>query len=552
MKLSGFLLVAVMAMTAVSHAQEESAPVSGLTDERITVNFKDQDLAAVLEMFSTQYGLNLVYGPNLTGEVTMNLFDAPVGEALRRILTANGYALIDEGGFLLVVDGEASQNEEGVTTASPFEPVVKRLNHVRAKDVIPMVQPMLNANEMVVAGPESKTGLDVGNEVGGNENAGREFFILYADENTQERVSSLLAKIDIAPSQVLVEATILSVSISDDFKLGVDFTALGGVDFQALSGISNLMGSDSDSNPEGHGLGDWFLGATTNGFANGGSNGLHVGILRNQVGVFIEALEKVGNASVLSNPQLLTVNRHAAEVLVGQKLPYLTATSTDTLAMQNVEFLEVGTSLVFRPFISDDGYVRMEIHPKNSSGTINAQGLPEETTTEVTTNVMVRSGHTVVIGGLMETSMVTNISQVPLLGSIPFIGRFFRSETQSEIKTEIIILLTPHIIQDEELERRANEAQARLRSAQARIAASHHGYLRPSYARQMYAEAAQALASGRAEVALAKAEWGLAAMPSDPDLARLAAHCRAEVESSHVEEAELRDALTILDAANQR
>ena len=550
MKPTAFLFSAFLALCVVAPAQEAETVQDTAQESTITVNFKNQDLAAVLEMFSTEYGMNLVYGPDLTGEVTMNLFDAPVNDALRRILSANGYAMVQEGGFLLIIEENAAQNEDGVTTASPFEPMVIHLNHVRAKDVVPMVQPMLNGNEMVVPGSESESGLDVEDDLGGNGNANREFFILYADEATQKRVTSLLKKIDLAPAQVLVEATILSVSISDEFKLGVDFTALGGVDFQALSGTSNLTDSGSDSNPDGKGLGEWFFGAGTSGFSNGSSDGLHVGILRNQVGVFVEALEKVGNASVLSNPQVLTVNRHAAEILVGKKLPYLTATSTDTVAMQNVEFLDVGTSLVFRPFIGDDGMVRMEIHPKSSSGLINAQGLPEETTTEVKTNVLVRSGHTVVIGGLMENSITTDVSQIPFLGSIPGIGSLFRSESQTERKTEIIILLTPHVLQNDALEQRSKDAADRLRLSQAQLASSHHGYLRPSYARQMYAEAAQALASGRPGVALAKAEWGLSAMPSDPDLALMQKHCQQEVSSLRLEEEELRDALSLIESQN--
>ena len=241
------------------------------------------------------------------------------------------------------------------------------------------------------------------------------------------------------------------------------------------------------------------------------------------------------------------VNRHAAQVLVGQKLPYQTVTTVENTSMQNVEFLEVGTSLVFRPFISEDGYVRMEIHPKNSSGIINAQGLPEETTTEVTTNILVKSGNTVVIGGLMESGISSDISQVPLLGSIPFIGRLFRSEKEVETRNEVVVLLTPRIVGDDELGQRAGEAIERHAAAQARLAAGHSGYLRPSYARRMHADAAKALAAGRPDLALAKAEWGLAALPSHDALAALADHCRQEILDARLEAEELNEALSLLE-----
>jgi type II secretory pathway component GspD/PulD (secretin) len=250
---------------------------------------------------------------------------------------------------------------------------------------------------------------------------------------------------------------------------------------------------------------------------------------------------------VLSNPQILTVNRHAAELLVGSKLPYITTTVTQTGSLQSVSFLEVGTSLVFRPFVSEDGYVRMEVYPKKSSGFINPDGLPEETTTEVKTNILVREGNTVVIGGLMESSMVTQTEQIPFFGSLPLIGEFFQSQRESEIKTEIIVMLTPHIVDDASLSSRSNSSKQRLQAAHAELAASHHGYLRPSYARDLYREAAVALAAGDVRTALAKAEWGLSAMPADPDLAALAAHCRNEIFATRDEALELRDTLQFLN-----
>ena len=419
---------------------------------------------------------------------------------------------------------------------------------MRAKDVEPMLSPLLSGDEQLILGPESKSGLDQADDLGGNEQATREMLILLAREETNARVDALLAKLDIPPQQVLVEATILSVSLNDTAKLGVDFTALGGIDFQAMGGTSNITDSYTGGTAEGAQLDNWLLGFSQTGFTDSSSGGLHMGILKNQVGIFIQALEDVGNATVLSNPQVLTLNRHAAQVLVGKKIGYQTTTTTQTSTVQSVEFLEVGTSLVFRPFISDDGYVRMEIHPENSDGSINpTSGLPEESTTEVSTNILVRSGHTVVIGGLMENAVATTTSQIPFLGSLPYLGSLFRSESESESKNEIIVMLTPHIVDDQELDSRAGEAAERWRLAQSRLAASHHGYLRPSYARKMYAEAGLALAAGQPELALAKAEWGLAAMPADADLAALAKHCEAQLREAGLELEELKNAVELLE-----
>jgi len=514
-------------------------------NERITVNFKEQDISAILEMFSTNYSLNLVYGAEVAGEVTLNLFQAPISTALLQILATNGFTYVIQDDFIRVVDAETVQVQT-IASGSQFAPSVIYLNHVQAADVVPMLTPLLAGNESMIAGPTSERGILVTDQLGGNSHAHQELLVFYASEETLDRVDELLKKVDLPPLQVLVEATILAVSLSEESKMGVDFNILSGLDFQALSGSSNVtdgvdLGSTTDVSND-----NWLIGARSNGFTDPNGNGLRLGILRNQVGVFVEALESVGQATVLSNPQVLTVNRHLAEVLVGQRLPYITTSISQTSSTQSVEFLEVGTSLVFRPYISADGYVRMEILPKNSTGVINGQGLPEETTTQVTANVMVKSGHTVVIGGLMETREGTNTEQVPLLGTLPIIGSLFRSETQVQTRAEIIVLLTPHIVGEGDLERRAEIASERFRAAQARLASSHHGYLRPSYARRMYRESALLLAKGDPEAALAKAEWGLLAMPADPDLALLAEHCHREMLSTREEEQELRDALRIL------
>ncbi len=555
MRTSSYLaLAAALLVTApFLPAQEETGVEAIGEQDRVTLNLKDQDLGDVLEMFSTTFGLNLVYGPEVAGMVTMNLFDVPAREALSQVLFVNGYELDEEDGMLRVVPIAVEEGEAApvILAGSPFEPRVVYLDHIRAEDVVPMLTPLIASNESIIKGPKSGSGL-TSDDTGGNGQASREMFLLLASDESWERVNGLLAQVDVPPRQVLVEATILSVSLNDQHKLGVDFKALGGLDFQAMGSTSSVFdGVDTGDISKGE-LNSWNVGASTEGFTTPGSDGLHLGILRNQIGVFIEALETVGQSTVLSNPSVLTVNRHAAQVLIGRRLGYLSQTTTETSTTQTVNFLEVGTSLEFRPFISGDGYVRMEIKPENSDGEINpVTGLPDESTTEVTTNILVKSGHTVVIGGLMETSTTTDTSQVPFLGSLPFVGTFFRGTSESETRNEIIVLLTPHIVGDEELDARGQEAKQRFDAAKASLAASHQGYLRPSYARRMYAEAGMALAAGDAETALAKAEWGLTAMPADPDLAQLAMHCRAELETQREAEQELQEAIQLLDAAKK-
>jgi type IV pilus assembly protein PilQ len=178
--------------------------------------------------------------------------------------------------------------------------------------------------------------------------------------------------------------------------------------------------------------------------------GITFGIIKDQVAVFLRALEQVTDTTVLANPKILALNKQKGQVIVGRRDGFLTTTVTETQAVQTVEFLETGTQLLFRPFIGDDGFVRVELHPEDSVGFVNAQGLPSEQTTEVTTNVIVRDGQTILIGGLFRELTTDARSQVPGLGSIPGLGQLFRSNNDSSGREEVIILLTLHIVKDQD------------------------------------------------------------------------------------------------------
>jgi type II secretory pathway component GspD/PulD (secretin) len=217
-------------------------------------------------------------------------------------------------------------------------------------------------------------------------------------------------------------------------QFGIDWNLLNGVaitDFPA-----NIIG----------GQGTYI---ETFGFANPTGPGLTAAFSCDNVQALITALEEVTDTTLLANPKILAVNKQEGSVLIGKKLGYLdTTTQTQTSTTQSVKFLETGTRLVFRPYIGDDGYIRMDIYPKDSDGVLNAEGIPDETTTELRTNVVVKDGATIVIGGLFRDTISTTRSQVPVLGDIPFAGVLFRGTKDTVKREEVIIMLTPHIIKE--------------------------------------------------------------------------------------------------------
>jgi len=209
---------------------------------------------------------------------------------------------------------------------------------------------------------------------------------------------------------------------------------------------------------------------TTQGFAFLGS-GLRVGISSGNLQGFLSALESVTDVTVLANPKILALNKQEGSVLIGRNLGYRQTSSISAAGTEvqgEVKFLPTGTQLVFRPYIANDGYIRMDIYPKDSTAEIDSDGVPQETTTELQTNILVKDGETIVIGGLFRDVVTTVRSQVPLLGDIPVIGALFRSKSDAVQRQEVIILLTTHIIDEPsetEGEARGNDVRRKREGA---------------------------------------------------------------------------------------
>lgn len=284
-------------------------------------------------------------------------------------------------------------------------------------------------------------------------------------------IEEILSHIDRRPRQVLLEVTILQLTLDDQHELGVDFNSLAGIDFNQLfngagQGTAGTVGSPTDfstlsTDPgQAASLVDDGFGSAGTSFPTTNTQGLQIGFIKNKVGAFIQAVETVGEVSVTANPKILGIDRHRSEIHIGDKLSYKAASVTNTggsaggsaTITESVEELETGIKLTFTPFIADNGYVRLLLSPKRSSGEINAAGLPEENVAEISVNAIVRSGRTIVIGGLMEEVQTNNQVQVPFLGDIPLLGRLFKRETGGIRKNEVIFLVTPYIINDEDME----------------------------------------------------------------------------------------------------
>lgn len=444
----------------------------------VELHVVDVPLTTVLRMLSTQSRKNIIASAGVQGKVTADLFDVTFHEALESILGPNGCTYVARGNFIHVytlkelADQEAARQAEQrqAVAAEPPKLVARlfHLNYVNTSDVEPMIKPLLSQEGKIATMPEAdasssgttgrgttgssgSSGVSEGTtQLGAGNLLSRPDVIMVCDyPDRLEQIEKVIRELDVRPKQVLVEATIMRASLGEQNSLGIDFNVLGGVNFQNLGAISP-------------GVTDITVGPIPQSELNGSNftirtdfndavprGGFTFGIVHNDVAAFIRALEAVSDATVLANPKVLTLNRQEGHVIVGRRDGYITTTITETIATQSVEFLETGTRLFFRPFIADDGFIRLEIHPEDSSGGLNENNLPFKRTTEVTTNIMVRDGHTVLIGGLFREANSAIRAQVPYFGNIPVAGALLQTNTDSVEREEIIILLTVHVVKDD-------------------------------------------------------------------------------------------------------
>ncbi len=408
--------------------------------------FQDAPIQLILRQLSTWSKKNIVASKQVKGNISAELFNVTFREALDALLRVNGFDYIEKGNFIYVYT--AKEIKEVRKAERKKITRVFTLYYVKPEDIRELLVPFLSEDAVIATSPEVESDIATSDsEAGGMDYAINDVLVISDYEENIKQIEALLKEVDKRPQQVLIEATILRATLTEDTALGIDFNVLSGVDFHDLSasttGVTNLTTTSTDIADIGTGIG-----AVRTDFTAGipaASGGLSFGWIGSDAAVFLRALEGVLDTTVLANPKLLVVNKQRGEILVGRRDGYIVTTTTETNTSTSVEFLETGTRLVVRPYIGRNGYIRMVLHPEDSSGSVT-DGLPSETTTECTSNVIVKDGRTIIISGLFREITVNGRSQVPLLGNIPYAGPLFRRTSDSTDREEVIILITPRII----------------------------------------------------------------------------------------------------------
>lgn len=436
---------------------------------QIDITVKDLEIAKVLQLLSIQSQRNIVASRNVSGKVSADLYGVSFHEALEAILTPNGYGYEEKGNFIYVYT--AQELEERQKAMRKTLTKIVRLNYISAEDAAAFTTPMLSANGSITASGAVDAGFLPSESDGGENQFAHSDTLLIRDyeENVAE-IMDVIAELDVRPKQVLVEATILSARLDEANAFGVDFAVFA--NFDGLTDFANPLAAVNEL-IAGQGTGNSGTAVqSTVGNTATGNAGVKVGVTGESGSVFLRALDSVTDTTVLSKPNILVLNRMKADLLVGERLGYLSTTVTDTSETQTVEFLDVGTQLSVRPFITEQGTIRLELRPSVSDGTVTIDSglvIPNESTQELVTNIIVESGQTVVLGGLFVEDTTVDREQVPILGDVPILGTAFKGQDDTVSRNEIIFMVKTTIMDHADLAVMGEAAEDQITNARIAI-----------------------------------------------------------------------------------
>jgi len=444
----------------------------GYTGERLSLNFQDIPVRAVLQLIADFTSLNVVVSDSVDGNLTLRLKNVPWDQALDIILKAKGLSKRESGTVMMIAPSEeiAAQEkidleaQQSITELAPIRSAFFTINFAKVTELASLFS------------GESSGGQD-GEEGASTGSAGilspRGSVIIDERTNTlivkdtEEVISEIrrtLKKLDIPIRQVMIASRIViaqdeftkelgsrfgvtrAASNSDGF--GVTTGTFQGADTIASSGITNIQTTGQPEPftiPSGINAADRLNVNLATAGAAAGSLAFAVLSGSSLIDLEISALQAENEGEVISSPRVVTADRHEAHIEQGVEIPYLSASSSGAT---QVEFKKAVLSIVVTPQITPDDRVIMDLSVTNDTVGDIFSGIPSIDTREVGTQVLVNNGDTVVLGGIYQQITRDEVDKVPFLGDIPLIGYFFRHTLESDERRELLIFVTPKILKD--------------------------------------------------------------------------------------------------------
>ncbi len=395
----------------------------------MTLNFINVDIQEALSALAMQREINIITAPIVSGEISVHLYDVTLDAALNAICLAGGFSFHRRGDLYYVSKLEEGEEPE----AEKLQTRVFKLKYVDV-DKIEDILGSIPGIRMLRLHKPSRT-------------------IIVEDYPANiAKIESIIKQLDTMPKQVLIEAKILEIELTDDMTMGVDWDKIFN-DSRVVTSFSRaIIPSDGPISPQpqtGFGIfGNLIAAAGTS----------------HQFSLAIDALQAKTNVNILSTPRLLAVNGKPARVQVGGQQGYKVTTISNGLAVESIEFIDTGTILDITPYIIDDETILLDVSPSIDAARIEEGGIPVVKTTTVKTSLLAKNGQTVFIGGLIQDSKIKQRDIVPFFGDIPVVGVLFGRTSIGIGKTELVVLITPYIVGTElkMIDRQANEKTQKI------------------------------------------------------------------------------------------
>ncbi|MFW9079208.1 type IV pilus secretin PilQ [Pseudomonas sp. P2757] len=435
------LTVSIRPMT-VDDLQKRNADRKAYSGEKLSLNFQDIDVRSVLQLIADFTNLNLVASDTVQGGITLRLQNVPWDQALDLVLKTKGLDKRKIGNVLLVApadeiaarERQELESQKQIAELAPLRRELLQVNYAKAADIAKLFQSVTSAEAKI----DERGSITVDERTNN--------IIAYQTQDRLDELRRIVAQLDIPVRQVMIEARIVEANVDYDKSLGVRWG--GSIQNKGnwnTSGVSNgssttigTPGSTSTNSP--------FVDMGT----IGNTSGIGIAFITDNVLLDLEltAMEKTGNGEIVSQPKVVTSDKETAKILKGTEIPYQEASSSGATS---VSFKEASLSLEVTPQITPDNRIIMEVKvTKDEPDYLNkVQDVPPIKKNEVNAKVLVNDGETIVIGGVFSNTQSKVVDKVPFLGDVPYLGRLFRRDVVSEKKSELLVFLTPRIMNNQ-------------------------------------------------------------------------------------------------------
>ena len=401
--------------------------------QKISVDFRETPIDDVIRTLAKLADLDIVKGPDITGNVTATLTDVPLEEAMNQILTAYGCGYVATENMIRIVPA-AQLTEETERTISK----IYRITYADIKQVEQALTKVLSKRGSLASSPGSSN------------------IIITDTESNILAINEFIKEIDRETPQILVEVRIYDIKNTDSLDLGIEWEAGRNTGYGTQTAGSPVTGF-SRSDPYVTGTFD----STINRAATTGT--LDFGILTKHfdMDIILEALQQQESAMLLANPRIMVLDNETASFKAIEEIPYQQLQQGGYQSFGTTEFKEVGVELEVTPHLAKDDMVRLHIMPSfsvqvgqvaittiGSGGSSITSPQPVVDKRSADTIALIKDGQTVVIGGLRKQTVNRDITKVPLFGDMPLLGWLFRFEGEETVTNELVVFITPKIIEE--------------------------------------------------------------------------------------------------------